>query len=338
MNSSDRKNSARLLHGVRVADVVLDVRVRELLRFDQVMEIRRRVVAHRLEVVGLEQTKHLERRNALAVGRQLPQAIALVRHRHRLHPVGLVRGKVFRRQEPAELLHARRDLLSERSAVQMLRAALRNLAHRRGKIGVPEPLTRFGCARALEQERRGRTGIALQQIDFFGPVVRDDWRDREPFVRDANRRRQRLCEREGAVLLEQRRPPGQRARHRDRLDALRNARPPARGQRLARHERAAAPAGVQAVQVLVLRRPDHGEQVAAHARHVRLHDREHGSGSHRGIDGVASPLQHLEPGGARQRLTGGDHAVWRVHSGAPGHRLDRSRRSRLILSGHRRSE
>ena len=62
---------------IRVADVPREIGVRELLRLDEMMQIRRRVVPHRLEIVRLEDLEHLERRDALVVRRQLPDAIAL---------------------------------------------------------------------------------------------------------------------------------------------------------------------------------------------------------------------------------------------------------------------
>jgi hypothetical protein len=51
----------------------VEIGVRQLLRLDQVMQIRRRVVPHRLEMVRLEDAQHLERGDPLVVRRQLPQ-------------------------------------------------------------------------------------------------------------------------------------------------------------------------------------------------------------------------------------------------------------------------
>lgn len=53
---------------VRVRNKPIEVGVRELLRLDEVMKIRGRVVFHRLQVVRLEDAEHLERCNSWLFG------------------------------------------------------------------------------------------------------------------------------------------------------------------------------------------------------------------------------------------------------------------------------
>ena len=97
---------------VRVADEPIEVGIGELLRLDEVMQVRRRVVPHRLEVVRLEDAQHLERRDALVVRRQLPHAVAAERHRDRRHPVGCVLLQVVERDEAVERRQSRDDALA----------------------------------------------------------------------------------------------------------------------------------------------------------------------------------------------------------------------------------
>ena len=68
-------------------------------------------------------------------------------------------------------------------------------------------------------------------------------------------------------------------------------------------------AGVEAVELLRLRVPDDGEQVAADAARHRLHEAHRGVGGDGRVDGVAAVLQHVEPDLRGERVAGGDHAV-----------------------------
>ena len=76
---------------------------------------------------------------------------------------------------------------------------------------------------------------------------------------------------------------------------------------MALHGRAAA--GVEAVELLRLRVPDDGEQVAADAAGHRLHEAHRGVGGDGRVDRVAALLQDVEPDLRRERVAGGDHAV-----------------------------
>ena len=90
---------------------------------------------------------------------------------------------------------------------------------------------------------------------------------------------------------------------------------------LERRGRGRASARVEAVHVLALRVVDDREQVAADAVHRRLDDGEDRGRGDGGVDGVAALLQHLQAGGGRERLAGGDRAVACHH--------DRARRARV---------
>src|SRR5712691_7871735 len=70
------------------------------------MQVGRRVVAHRLEVVRLENTQHLQRRDALAVRRQLPHSVPVEGNREWLHPISPMSAEILERQETAQLPHA----------------------------------------------------------------------------------------------------------------------------------------------------------------------------------------------------------------------------------------
>ena len=54
------------------------------------------------EVEALQDLQHLERGDALAVGRQLPHVVAAVVDAERFDPLGAVRGEVFVAEEAAD--------------------------------------------------------------------------------------------------------------------------------------------------------------------------------------------------------------------------------------------
>ena len=95
---------------IRVPDVPREVGVRELLGLDQEMQIRRRVVSERQEVVRLEHLEHLERGDALVVRRKLPYPVALEVDGDRRDPRGLIFSQVLHGEEAAQLVDARHDL------------------------------------------------------------------------------------------------------------------------------------------------------------------------------------------------------------------------------------
>ena len=78
--------------------------------------------------------------------------------------------------------------------------------------------------------------------------------------------------------------------------------------------------------------PHHREHVAAQARHHRLDHGEHGCGGDGGVDRVAARLQHGEPGGAGEWLTGCHDAVRCIH-----HRASCGGERTLCGEEHRRS-
>ena len=69
-------------------------------------------------------------------------------------------------------------------------------------------------------------------------------------------------------------------------------------------------AGVEAVERAGLRVVDDGEQIAADAVRLRLDQAHDGVGRDGGVDRVAASLEDLHAGLRRERLAGGDDAVF----------------------------
>jgi hypothetical protein len=88
------------------------------------------------------------------------------------------------------------------------------------------------------------------------------------------------------------------------------------GEVLRRPARRRAPGRVQRVELLLLRHPDDGEEVAADPGVVLRGHIEHRAGGDRGVNRVAALPQHLEARLRRERIARRHHAVARQHLGA----------------------
>ena len=99
-----------------------------------------------------------------------------------------------------------------------------------------------------------------------------------------------------------------------------------RAQLLERQRLRRAAAAIEAVELLRLRVPDDGEQVAAHAVADGLHEPERGIGGDRRVHRRAAALEDVERHLAHERMAGGRHAVRGDDFGARGHQ--RSARAR----------
>ena len=81
-----------------------------------------------------------------------------------------------------------------------------------------------------------------------------------------------------------------------------------------------AMAGVESDELLVLRRPENGEQISADSCHVGFHDVEDRRRGHRGINRVAASEENLQSGPTRERLARSDRFSGSVHGGTPSSR------------------
>ena len=218
----------RLQHGrrhrCRVGDVRRAIGERDPLRLDERVEIRRRLISHRLQVESLEDVQHLEDRRALGVRRELVHVVSAVPRRDRLDPVRRVLGEIALVEQPVALFHVRDNGAGDRTLVEGVAAAGGNRLERRRQVGVGEHLARpRRMASGKERGRRHRIGRELPLAVL--PLSADDLGHRIAVLRVPNRRRHRLRHRDGAVLRQQLRPAFDDARNGDREHAgIRNAR------------------------------------------------------------------------------------------------------------------
>ena len=145
----------------RVAVVALAVGEDELERLGEQVDIGRRVVAERGEVVGLEQRQHLRQHRPLTPGTAREHLVLAKARAHRLLDLHLERGEIVVGQEPALRGVERGDLPRDVAAIeQIARGAKARLpsrlpgpalgvqqaADRARQVGLREDLARFGQA------------------------------------------------------------------------------------------------------------------------------------------------------------------------------------------------
>ena len=77
-------------------------------------------------------------------------------------------------------------------------------------------------------------------------------------------------------------------------------------------------AGIEAWTPAVFATGDEPEPITAQARHVRIHDAEHGVGRDRGVNSAAAPAERIETRSAGENMRRRHHAARRVRRWAAG--------------------
>src|SRR6476620_7415044 len=91
---------------------------RELLGFNQIMQMIRATEAGAAKVETLKDLKHLQNRDALPVRWRLPHVVAPVVHAYGLDPLGFVLGEIFEAEEAAVVAHELVDQIGDFAAVE----------------------------------------------------------------------------------------------------------------------------------------------------------------------------------------------------------------------------
>ena len=269
----------------------------------------------------LENIDHLQRGEALAVGRQFAQFVALaVMGAGDIHPLAAMRGEIGEGEGAALPLQVIDHHLCQSALVEGIAPARCNRLERLRQIGVAEHLAgpgraaigEPGGARVGKVERRALQ-LHLVVLQPARHVHRDHRRDRVAFARIADRGGEHLFHRQPAVARVEFEPridragdgDGERADRRQagrtcgklRLELLQRL----PGRRAAR--------AVDADEIPARRVPYDREQIAADAVAGRLHQPERGIGGDGGIDRRAARLEDIERDLGCERVRGGGHAV-----------------------------
>ena len=203
-------------HRRRVAHVAIDIGEGELHRLDLQMLRRDRVDRLRAEIEILEDAERHQRRDALAVGRNLVDRIAVVIVRQRRYPVAAMRIEIGERVGAPVRARMRDHRFGQLAAIERLAAAGRDFLQRSRHRGGGEDLA--GLRRpAARQEVLGETSTCAEYRHGLGPLLGDDRRNGIAFAGVTDRRREQVGERQLAEPARQRDPARHRAGNRDRV-------------------------------------------------------------------------------------------------------------------------
>ena len=282
---------------------------RQLLGLDEQMHMLGAAEAVGLQIVGFEQVEDLQRGDALPARRQFPQLDAAITRRHRFDPVAGVRGHVLVGEEPVVRGEVIADHARDVARVERVAATVSDRLQRVREIRVAPGLA--GARRAtVDGELLGEARPLAQSRHRTVPVVGDHLGHRVPFAGVTDGRRQVVGHRLATETVVQGEPAVDRSGHRHRQraggrDVLQAAALElSQGERFRRAART-----VVAIELLRLRVPDDGEQVATDAVAGRLHQAERGIGRDRRVDCRASALHHVQRDLGGQRLRGSRHRM-----------------------------
>ena len=165
----------------RIADEAQQVRVCQLLRFDHRVHRTRRRPAELGERKALHDVQHLERSDALAVGRNLVHSPPAIGGADRLHPLGTEFGEVRSRHRAALLTTDREDRVCRRAGVVAGSPAQCDTTQRVREVRVAEDLAGPRRSRSTDQVRRLAVRMGRQQRHGVLPVAGGDLRNRHAF-------------------------------------------------------------------------------------------------------------------------------------------------------------
>ena len=266
----------------------------------------------------LENVDHLQSCEALAVGWQFAQFVAILVFRTgRLDPLAVMGGEIFAGEGTALSLEIVHHDIGERTIVIGVTPLAGDGLERIGKVGVAENLTSLGggavgepdLARIGEIEFILASGVGLERpVEIHA----DDRGDGVAFAGIPYGRCKVIGHRTLAEPLVHGKPRINRARNGNRQGAIRRQGIGAVQFLLELVERLALGAAartVDAVKHSALGIIDDREQIAAYAIARGFHQAERGIGGNRRIDRVAAILENVERDLRGKGMRGGRHAM-----------------------------
>ena len=301
----------------------------QLLRFDlrvQFLDAARRVGAERKLRKNVQ---HLERADALAVGRQFVDLPPAIFGGDGLHPFAGEFAQVGGRHFAAQAIAGFQDRFGDGALVEGRGPLVGDQFHGRAEFGVAEDLAQLG-RHAVGQVDAPGIGIAGKFGRLSEPGLVDDLGDRVAVFRVVDCGREDVFPGQLAELLMEFGPAIDAARHGHRLNAELRHGGIAHGFEQVDGEALGRPAaGVDAGQLAGFGLVVDDEEIAADAAALRFHDAESGIGRDGRIDGGTAAGQDLRAGLRCQGLGGGyDSAI------ADGH----GTRLRAVLGGCERCQ
>ena len=323
------------LHERRIGVVGVAIRIRELHRLGDGVQVIRAGVAHRLQVEVLEDVERLQQHRPLAAEAVLVDGVAAIGRLRRLLDARVVLGEVARVERRAVLLQERHHL------ARRCRPCRSDRARRRCRRAGPSPSRRARprpCACSVRASAGSLivspglycepsgfsqyfllSGPALEELQLPLDRPRGAVAHREAVLGIRDGRRRDLLEAHRAPLLEHGQRGVQRAGHHGGIE------PRAVERLLARQVpvdvdrlRRPALADDRGDLVFFLRIDEH-ERFAAEAVEILLEDAAGDERRDAGVERVAALQQDAERGRGRERMTGG-HATGRSHHRGPQRR------------------
>src|SRR6185437_9176467 len=152
-------------------------------------------------------------------GRAFEDIVAAIGRRDRLDIVAALRGEIVERVEAAALVEALDDVGRDRPLIKAFPSLARDALQTLGERRHLEPVAEAREA-AVPAEDGGAAGIAQRLREAEAEIEGDARRDQHALLGELDGRRQQLRHLPGAVILEEREPGIDRARHRRRMRAL----------------------------------------------------------------------------------------------------------------------
>ena len=308
---------------LRVAVVALAVGEDELERLGEQVDIGRRVVAERGEVVGLEQRQHLGQHRPLTPGAAREHLVLAKARAHRLLDLHLERGEIVVGQEPALRGVERGDLPRDVAAIeQIARGAKARLPSRRPRpalgvqqaadrarqVGLREDLTRFGQA-SIGHEHGGARRPLRELADRVPQVRCHELVHREALGRQAQWLLHDLGQAQRAVALERGDPGIGRARRDAPQDAGRDLAAAMLLEVGDARRLGPAPEPADGQHAVFLGEVDDDGRDPGQVHHVDVEHGEAEAGRHARVDGIAPAREDARARLRRQVVTRGHHAV-----------------------------
>ena len=303
-------------HGaeIRIAHVLLPVRVAALEHLAEQVQLLRRIGRHRRHVELLEHVERLEH-NGAARGRRRrgDHLIAAVAAAHRLQLARLEAAQILRVQHAARGAHGGDDRRRHRPLVKAVAALRRDAAQRRRQLRVAEDIPDLQRRAVRPAVKTGAGAVFFHVLAVRAQIAIEDRGDDKAFLRQADGGRQHPGRGHRAPALKRAQQPGGVAGDGHSLAAadVLLVRGAAVRQHAVHRGRSAARrrlAEIEKPAVAGLHGAEHQKAAAAETVGVRLADAEREADGHRRIDGVAARGEDLPPGAARLPAPGRDHA------------------------------
>ncbi|GCC45154.1 hypothetical protein chiPu_0029530, partial [Chiloscyllium punctatum] len=262
------------------------------------------------DIEACERAQDHQRGEALPVRRTLDDVMVMVARRDRLHIIRGVRREIVAVVGAAEATQDIHHLVGGLARVERVAAVLRDPAQ-----GPAERRLRTDVANlrhlAAGKELGRRVAVDLDPRPEAAPILGNARRDAEALLGSRDRRPEDLLQRLAAVIGDQPAPCIDRAGHGHSLGrGRRNVAGAASGIFSGVGAGRCAAGTVERDRRAGLRRIE-CEAVAADPGHLRLDHALHRDRRHRGIDGIAAGLQHLDRGKRCLRMRGRGHAALR---------------------------